>query len=140
MIADTVLLCALAVFARADIKKKELPLPALGVCAAVGVILFLTTDELSLSGVLGGMCVGGVLLLCALISRESIGIGDGLLFVVTGIYLGLWKNLILLFLAAVTCAVVGLILVLAKKCTRKKSLPFAPFVLAADLVMLLMVG
>ncbi len=138
MLANCILLCALAVLARIDIRRKELPLPLLGICAGVGLVLCPVTGDLSLAGLLGGVCVGGVLLLGALVSRESIGIGDGLLFVVTGIYLGLWKNLVLLFLAVAACAVVGLVLVLTKKCTRKQSLPFAPFVLASDVAMLIL--
>ncbi len=138
MLGNIVLLCALAALSRFDIKKKELPLPLLGAGAAAGLIICLTTGEPSLYGMLGGICIGGLLLLGALVSRESIGIGDGLLFVVTGIYLGFWENLVLLFLAAAACAVTGLILMLAKKYTRKHSLPFVPFVLASDLAMLML--
>ncbi len=136
MIAKCILLCALAAFAWIDIKKREIPLFLLGASAAAGLLLCVVTGSPSRAGLFGGILVGGILLLCALVSRESIGIGDGLLFLVTGIYLGLWGNLVLLFLAAVLCALAGLALVLAKKYTRKQSLPFAPFVLAADVAML----
>ncbi len=138
MLENIILLCALAAFSWVDIKKKELPLLLLGACAAAGLILCLATGEPSLTGMLGGICVGGVLLLCALASRESIGTGDGLLFIVTGIYLGLWKNLMLLFFAAAACAVFGLIMMLTKKFTRKHAFPFVPFVLASDVAMLVL--
>ncbi len=136
MIANTALLAALAVLALCDIKKKEFPLPFLGICAAAGLILCPVTGEPSPAAVVGGICVGGILLLCAAASRESIGFGDGLLFVVTGIYLGLWRNLMLLFFAALLCALAGLFLVLVKKRSRKESLPFAPFVLLSDVLLL----
>ncbi len=138
MIANCVLLTALSAFTWTDVRKKELPLPLLAACAAAGLIICLVTKDPSLSGLLGGVCVGGVLLLCALVSRESIGSGDGLLFIVTGIYLGFWGNLVLLFMAAAACAAVGGILMLTKKYTRKQSLPFAPFVLASDVMMLVL--
>ncbi len=136
MLTNCILLLALFALAWTDMKKQEFPLPLLGVCAAAGVLLCLITKEPSLSGVLGGICVGGVLLLCGLAGRESIGLGDGMMFLVTGIYLGLWRNLMLLFFASLSCAAVGLILVLSKKCARKQRLPFAPFVLVSDVVML----
>ncbi len=138
MIANCVLLAALSSFTWTDVRKKELPLPLLAVCAAAGLVICLITKEPSLSGMFGGICIGGVLLLCALISRDSIGFGDGLMFVVTGIYLGFWGNLVLLFMAAVVCAAVGGILMLTKKYTRKQNLPFAPFVLVSDVMMLVL--
>ncbi len=136
MIGNCILLGVLALFAWIDLKQKEFSLLLLGASAALGFLLFFVTDNGSLFGVLGGMCVGGVLMLCTLASRESIGLGDGLLLVVTGIYLGLWENLVLLFLAAAFCAATGLILVLMKKCTRKQTLPFAPFLLVSDVAMM----
>ncbi len=137
MIENCVLLGSLAALAWIDVKKKELPISLLGTSGAAGLLLCLLTKELSLSGMLGGMCIGGILCVCALVSRDNIGLGDGFLFVVTGIYLGLWGNLVLLFLAVISCAAAGGILVLLKKCTRKQTLPFAPFVLAADVALLL---
>ncbi len=136
IIENCILLAMLAVFAWIDFKKKELPLLFLAPCAAVGILFFALTDDMTPAVLLGGVCIGGLLLLCALFARRSIGVGDGLLFCVTGLFLGLWGNLILLFLAVVFCAVAGAVLMITKKCTRKKSLPFAPFVLLADVAML----
>jgi len=131
-----VLLGVLFVFAGMDVKKRELSLLLLGICGAFGVILFLMTDELLWQELLGGLCVGGGMLLFALVSKESVGVGDGLLFCVTGIYLGLWQNLLLLFGAVLFCAAAGAVLLLRKKCTRKQQIPFAPFVLIADVALL----
>ena len=139
MTAEILLLGFLFVFAWMDVKKRELPLILLGICGAAGILVLLCTDTFSLTGMLGGIGVGGGLLLCALGAKESIGSGDGLLFCVTGIYLGLWQNLMLLFCAVVICAGFGLVLLIGKKCSRKQSLPFAPFVLAADVLMLVIV-
>lgn len=130
------LLGFLFVFAWFDLKKRELPLLLLGICGAVGALIFRMTDTLAWQDLLGGLCVGGGMLLFALVSKESIGMGDGLLFCVTGIYLGVWQNLLLLFGAVLFCAAAGAVLLIRKKCTRKQQLPFAPFVLAADVALL----
>ncbi|MCD7981894.1 MAG: prepilin peptidase [Clostridiales bacterium] len=137
MAGEILLLGFLFVFAWMDLKKLELPLLLLGVCGAVGALVLLGTDTFSLKEMLGGLCVGGGLLLCALGTKESVGSGDGLLFCVTGIYLGLWQNLMLLFFAVVICAAIGVVLLTGGKCSRKQSLPFAPFVLAADVLLLM---
>lgn len=135
-IEQVVLLGFLYVLARIDLKKKELPLILLGICGAAGVFFSRGAAFLTFSEMLGGMCVGGFLLVCALVMKEGIGAGDGLLFCATGVYLGLWRNLFLLFLSSLLCAAAGGVLLLGKKCTRKENLAFAPFVLAADVLML----
>lgn len=135
-----ILLVFLFVFAWIDLKKRELSLILLGVCGALGVMIFWKADTLLWSDVLGGMCIGGGLLLFALASEESVGLGDGLLFCVTGIYLGLWRNLFLLFGAVLFCTAVGAVLLMKKKYTRKQQIPFAPFVLAADVALLFLLS
>lgn len=127
-------------FAWIDLKKRELPLILLGVSGTLGAMVSWRADTLLWSDVVGGMCIGGGLLLFALVSKESVGLGDGLLFCVTGIYLGLWQNLFLLFGAVFFCAAVGAILLIKKKCTRKQQIPFAPFVLAADVALLFLLS
>lgn len=131
-----VLLGFLYVLARFDHKTKELPLVLLGCFGAAGLVFSRSADLLSLENMVGGVCVGVFLLLCALVMKEGVGVGDGLLFCATGIYLGLWQNLLLLFLSVLLCATAGGMLVIRKRCTRKASLAFVPFVLAADVVML----
>ncbi|MCD8299718.1 MAG: prepilin peptidase [Clostridiales bacterium] len=133
---NCVLLGILTVLAWLDIKKREFPLPFIGFSGFVMVCVIMAAGEFSISKMIGGACVGGALLLMALATKESIGMGDGLMFCITGICLGLWNNLFLLFAATTICAVCGVILLAAKKCTRKESLPFAPFVLISDVLLL----
>ncbi|MCD7866526.1 MAG: prepilin peptidase [Clostridiales bacterium] len=130
------LLVFLFFFAWTDLKKRELPMLLLGICGLFGILFLQMTDTLVWQELLGGLCVGGGMLLFALASKESVGVGDGLLFCVTGIYLGLWQNLLLLFGAVLFCAAAGAVLLLRKKCTRKQQIPFAPFVLIADVALL----
>ena len=61
-----------------------------------------------------------------------IGKGDGLTFMITGIYLGLWRNLCLLWFSLILCSLWGAgLMVLGRmgwKQVKKKELPFLPFV------------
>ncbi len=139
MAGNCVLLGFLAVFAWTDVRNREFPLllPIAG--GAAGVVLWLILREPAPASLLGGVSVGGALLIGALLSKENIGVGDGLLFCVTGLFLGLWGNLVLLFLASLSCGVAGLARVAVRKGTMRQSLPLAPFVLAADVAMLALV-
>jgi leader peptidase (prepilin peptidase)/N-methyltransferase len=75
-----------------------------------------------------------------LISPASIGLGDVKLAGVLGLYLGWFgarATLAGLLGGFVLAAVVGVILITARRATRKTHLPFGPFMLAATLAVVL---
>lgn len=53
------------------------------------------------------MAIGGALLLLAAVTGEAIGKGDGWFFVVSGIYLGFWRNLALLWGSLILSIILG---------------------------------
>jgi leader peptidase (prepilin peptidase) / N-methyltransferase len=75
-----------------------------------------------------------------LASPASIGLGDVKLSGVLGLYLG-WFGLRAVFTAVlgafVLAAAVGLVLIAARRATRKTHIPFGPFMLAAAIAVLL---
>ncbi len=79
-----------------------------------------------------GMAVGGFLLLLSLITKEAVGAGDGCFFLVSGIYLGFSKNLLLLGGGLLLCLPVSLSLFLVgmRKGVNVRNIcfPFLPFV------------
>jgi len=83
-----------------------------------------------LSG-LAGVSIGIMLLGVAYLSHQKIGYGDGLVFAVSGLYLGFWENFSLLFISLVFCALAGMVLMAIGKIKKGQSLPFIPFVLCA---------
>jgi leader peptidase (prepilin peptidase)/N-methyltransferase len=103
----------------------------------MGIGIYVWQRPFSWLYLLGGVMIGVGLLLCSLLSHESIGRGDGYLFCVTGIYLGFWNNLFLLVVASVLSGIGALILLIAKRCAKTAQIPFVPFVLAAYLILLL---
>ncbi|MCC8151948.1 MAG: hypothetical protein LIO96_10985 [Lachnospiraceae bacterium] len=126
-----ILLGFLALFAWIDYRKKEMPLLLLGACGSVGMFFSRAIFDRAWSTILGGVCVGGFILLCSLVMKGSVGFADGILFCALGTYAGVWPTLLLLSGATALCGLAGGCLLLTKKCTRKESLAFAPFVLAA---------
>lgn len=136
MIGKCVLLGTLGVLSRADIRTRELPVLYLILSGMLGTGIYIWKQPFSVWSLLGGMGVGVSLLMCSVFSRESIGKGDGYLFCVTGIFLGFRENLILLIISLMMCAVGALVLLTVKRCGRKFQMPFIPFVLAADVLLL----
>lgn len=84
-----------------------------------------------------GSLIGAALLLISRLTEGALGEGDGLFFLIAGIYLGFWKNLILLCSALVLCSFTGLLVMVwgqfHGKDYRKKQLPFLVFTLPAGI-------
>ena len=74
------------------------------------------------------MLIGVGLIILALISKESIGIGDGILFFVSGCYLNIWENIILFWR---TVFLIGGFAFICLAIKKKERIPMAPFMLTA---------
>ena len=96
-----VLLVSLFLCAWIDWKTERVSVPLLLLGGMTAVLLHLFAQEESVFYLMTGMSVGIALLLYSLVTHESIGYGDGCLFVMTGLFLGIWENLVLLLLASV---------------------------------------
>ncbi|WP_099467360.1 prepilin peptidase [Konateibacter massiliensis] len=98
-----------------------------------GVACNFIYKPLSLLSILGGMTIGLAALLVCFVTREKIGKGDGIVLVVTGLFLGFFDNLFLLMSAAFLAAGVGILLLIGKLVGRNYELPFIPFLFLAFL-------
>lgn len=84
-----------------------------------------------------GMLVGVLLLLFGWISGESVGFGDGWLFVVTGIFLGFVQNAVLFLGSMILAGIFAIGCLALKKKGRNDRMALAPFVLTAYVVFVL---
>ena len=125
---EALVLILLIILTITDIKKREISVFIISIFSIIAITLIFMDDNRNIFGILCGVLVGVVLLLFSYISRESIGYGDGLVFLVTGLYLGGYRNLELLLVAVFAAAIFGLSIVFITK-DIKKSIPFIPFVL-----------
>lgn len=127
IVAVVMLGVMLLVFSIEDIRKKSLCIYA--VAAALIVMLlysaFVNRDALN---ILLGMIPGAVLAVLSFFSDGKVGLGDAFVFGTVGVWCGLTVTLSILFVALLTCAVTGIVLMIMKKATRKTALPFVPFV------------
>ena len=70
---------------------------------------------------------GGVLLMCRLLMRGSLGMGDVKLMAVTGLVCGFHKTFNILFYGLFFSFLCGVVLLLTKKADRNSQIPMAPF-------------
>jgi prepilin signal peptidase PulO-like enzyme (type II secretory pathway) len=133
-------LIALAVY---DIRWLELPdrLVAVfvGLAALHAILVTVTLEEPTLlqrlDPVLGAIAIAGLFYLLYQISNGAwIGGGDVKLAVGMGLFLGLQKGLLALFIASLFGSIIGIfgILVLGK--SRKEVIPFGPFLISGTFV------
>lgn len=132
-----VLLAALVISAYGDWKEKKVSVNLLLVTGISGVVLHMAYHTPALGDMLGGIALGALLLPAAWITRESIGTGDGLMVMVSGIYLGFQKNMELFLIALLLAGCFGLFLILVKRKERNYRIPFIPFLLVSYLLLLI---
>lgn len=116
-----VLLVSLFLCAWIDWKTERVSVPLLLLGGMAAVLLHLFAQEESVFYLMTGMSVGIALLLYSLVTHESIGYGDGCLFVMTGLFLGIWENLVLLLLASVLAGIGSAVLLFLRKRRKGKN-------------------
>ena len=84
----------------------------------------------------GAALIPGILLLVlSKITKGAVGQGDGFFFLVSGMYLGFWDNVALLFFGLLICSLWGMGMLIwgmfEKKRIKNVQLPFLPFLVPA---------
>lgn len=136
MWSQAVVMGMLTLCSAEDIKRKQIRLNPVLFFGILGIFLHMLFRMQSIENILLGMSVGVVLLFLSVLTGGRIGMGDAVLLIVTGIYLGLEKNLELFFCGLLLCSMWALGLMVLRKKNRKDSIPFVPFLLAAYMGML----
>ena len=83
---------------------------------------------------LGFVLCGGAFLVIALLLRSALGMGDVKMVAVLGLLYGVFDTYSTILLAMILMAVIALVLLAAKKVTRKSRMPMAPFMFAAFVI------
>ncbi len=138
MITDIFLGIFLMICSVTDIRSKELKPAVLILFGAAGLILYYLFRPVSLFEEMAGIIIGLFFIGLYLLTDEKIGLGDGLLITVTGIYLGGRENALLIMTAMVLSAVFSIILLLSKKAGRKTKFAFVPFVFLSFIIQLIL--
>ena len=120
-----------------DMKRKRLTVVYILLFGICGMMLHLFSPICSIYSILGGILLGLAMMLASVATGGMVGMGDGILLAVTGVYLGGTGNLELLSIGLLLSACWSLGLVVLKKKRGKDQIAFVPFLLASYLTMLL---
>lgn len=131
-----VLLILLSICAIEDLKHKEVTVTYILLFGILGVLLHLFYPQGSVYSMLWGLLLGVAVIWISILTHGEIGLGDGILLTVTGIYLGGYQNLELFLIGICLAGVWSLGIILLKKKKRKDKISFMPFLLMAYAFML----
>jgi len=92
------------------------------------------------SGLVAGLAAAGIFFLIVYLSQETwMGMGDVKLVFLLGLFLGIFKTAVALFLAFEIGAVVGILLIISGRAKMKTALPFGPFLIIGAVLSLLVI-
>lgn len=74
-----------------------------------------------------GVLPGGILIAVSGVTRGHIGLGDGLLVLTIGMYLGAMNTFLALLSGMVLAAITGAVLLIVRKVGWKYTMPFVPY-------------
>ena len=136
-VSEIICLGSLARLSVADMHYRKVPGEILAM-GAVGACVYRICMEQENVWILGGgIAIGILFLFISRVTGEKLGYGDSLAILILGIYMGIWK-LLLVLSGAFTFLTIGAVLVLSsRKMSRKCTLPFFPFLTAGYLLYLM---
>ena len=128
MLQNTLILGFFSISAFQDYRNRKINIYFLLTGGIIGLLFHLYSMELSIIEILLGMGIGMMILFFGLWSGGSVGRADGMILVVSGIFV------MGLFLAGIT----SLFLSVIRRKGRTYRIPFAPFLLAGYLFVMVM--
>ncbi|MEG1803064.1 MAG: prepilin peptidase [Lachnospiraceae bacterium] len=135
MILKITFLVVLIIGTIEDIQTHKITLRYLVMAGIMGLVIHLFQQDMGIVRLLLGLLVGGFMAVLSVITDRKIGMGDGLLVAVCGIFFGIRKTILILWVALILSAVVSLGLLVKKK-GKDYELPFVPFILVAYIGMI----
>lgn len=116
-----------------DLKEQKIPAWHLSVFGILGILGNLLFRYQTPGLIIGGICVGGILLTVGWLSKEELGYGDGIGVMILGIFEGWQKLFPVLLTAFFLSSIWGVVQVFWCKKSKKETMPFFPFLFIAFL-------
>lgn len=130
---NIILAVLLAISSITDIREKEISLRVVFIGILAGILFCFCENPSAnviislLSSIFPGIFLIGI----SILSEGKVGLGDGLVGCMGGLFLGFEKTMKWLFVAFVLCALYGIGLMMFQKKSRKTELAFVPFLFIA---------
>lgn len=118
-----------------DLKSKTIPIWWTVVFGISAMIYQIFWKKQKLEAILFSMIIGVTLLVAAKISNQRIGYGDGIIFLILGLWIGFWDGISLLFFSLILSSIISVYLVIVRRKGRDYRIPFIPFVTAAYIIL-----
>lgn len=112
-----------------DLKSRSVSVVSLAVAAVVGIVGNLFLWQIEFASVIDGSIIGLTLIAASIISMGAFGLGDGVVFLITGIYLGGAMNLELVLMAMLMAMLYGMVMHFFRRKIRE--IPFIPCIFLA---------
>lgn len=146
LLLEAVLLLFGCLAAWGDLREQRIPNQLLAAMLGAWVLIIVPqllyhTEEtilLMLDGLAGFLSGGLVFLVVYLVSRKGLGGGDVKLMAVSGLYLGFERTLVTMLYGSVLAALVGCVLIVARRIGKKDPIPLAPFLLVGMVLAMLL--
>ena len=125
------LLGILGIHSIEDIRDRRITVTLSLFSGIIGLMLHLIFFDQTIFSMLCGILTGIFLLGFSKVSGGMIGIGDGIVFMVTGLFLGFYDNLVLIILSFSFAGICAAVLLIMGRVRKRDRLPFVPFLFAA---------
>jgi len=120
-----------------DIIRREISVGAIFVFGILGILCALFGKDISAAETVLGVLIGLLLVLVSIMTKGELGMGDGILICITGLYIGFSRNILLVMGALIMSAVFSMVLLAVRK-NMKQEYPFVPFLLMSYVIQLLL--
>lgn len=125
------ILCSFAV---TDIQFRRIPAELLAMTNLAVLVYQIFWQPVDIWLAAAGAGIGALFLLLSRITRQSIGYGDSWAILILGIFLGIWGLMAVLSGAFLLLAVASIWILARKKMSRRRKLPFYPFLAAGYII------
>lgn len=137
MIQSCILLGTLGVHSIEDIRDRKITVTVTLFSGILGVLQHLLFQNQSIYAMLAGVIPGLGILGISYFSKGKIGVGDGMVFMLTGLYLGFFNNLMLMCISFFLAGVWGIFLLLMRRCGEEERMPLIPFLFLGYAIMMI---
>ncbi len=111
-----------------DMRTRDISGVILIIFGALGVICTVFGRAVGVTDACFGAAIGLIMIFISIMTRGELGMGDGMLIAVTGLFLGIRDNIALLSGALLLSAVFSVVLLITGR-KLKQEYPFVPFLL-----------
>ena len=111
--------------------EREIPLAVVWMGMLTAIVLHIQglAGDTSWTAMVMSILPGVMFWMLSFVTGEKVGYGDGWMLIMIGLYTGLWKCFLILLTGLVSESLLLLILLVVRRISKDRQIPFAPFLL-----------